>query len=143
MNVVFYFITVYVFLLQMCEGDNDKSCQFAVHRRVHNNRCLNHPNAKLIESGPCSGHFVYIRPLADDDKRRWLGFVSAEGTKSIHTHPCPVRSKLGSKLQQGIEEAVKIDPSKTAREISKGNISFNLERASNPYNPFFDHFYFV
>lgn len=111
-------------MLQVCEGQTEGKCQFSVPKRVHINRCVDHPNAKLMDSGPCAGYFLYLRPESEKDNRRWLAFLSAEGLKAVHSHPCPVRSKLGSRLEEVIQEAVKNDPSKTTKEISKGIILY-------------------
>lgn len=72
--------------------------------------------------GPCASYFLYLRSESEKDNRRWLGFLCAEGLEAVHSRSCPVRLKLGSKLEQAIEEAVKIDPSKTNKKISKGII---------------------
>nr|CAH0107487.1 unnamed protein product [Daphnia galeata] len=48
--------------------------------------------------------------------------ITEGGLKAVHSHPFPVRSKLGSKLEQTIAEAVKIDPSNSSKDTSKGAI---------------------
>jgi hypothetical protein len=73
----------------VCEGDTktEEKCQISVTKRVHNNRCVNHPDAKLIDSDPCEAVFIYLRPESEQDKKRWLGFLSVEGLKAVHLNP--------------------------------------------------------
>lgn len=63
---------------------------------------------------------VYIKPIMESDKRRWLGFLSAEESPAKHCHPMPVESKIGSQLFEDLQNTVSRDPSKTASQISLG-----------------------
>ncbi len=64
---------------------------------------------------------MYVRPECEEDKRRWLAFFTQDAEeKCTHSHPMPVKSKIGSKVEQRIDIAVQNDPTLTAAEISKG-----------------------
>ena len=117
-HVFINFFIRYFITFQICAGgeggDQSTTCDYAVSNRVQSNRCLIHPEASSIATGSCSGCFVYLFPVAPANTRRWLAFIGdVKGRTDGHSHPEPVRSKLGSKLEQAVEKAVENDPTLT------------------------------
>eukprot|EP00112_Aurelia_sp_Birch-Aquarium-sp1_P022077 Seg6109.1 transcript_id=Seg6109.1/GoldUCD/mRNA.D3Y31 product="hypothetical protein" protein_id=Seg6109.1/GoldUCD/D3Y31 len=97
----------------------EKGCQFAVAKKYHANKCIQHEDAVLVDTGKCPGTLVYVYPSNDEDYRRWLGFFSRDET-AVHNHHCPSQNKAGSKLEEMIKECMERDPTKTAADIHKG-----------------------
>ncbi len=82
---------------------------------------MNHQSAALVATGKCEDcFFVNVRPAAENDNRRWIGFLSNSKHIAAHHHPEPVPSKLGSQLKGDIIEVVQKDSTKTADDLSKG-----------------------
>ena len=107
--------------MQVCQGETTgEPCTFAVSNQFQKNNCVEHyKTASLKSSGPCPSYFVYVQPTDPEDKRRWLGCLLKEG-KGQHNHPNPGRKKIGTKLDQMIQQAVTDSPTLTASDSSKG-----------------------
>ena len=98
-----------------------KDCQYTVpicDKRV----CPEH-NKPLEKSFNCPVEFVYIRPKAKDDNRRWIGGLvrcQKGSTDNLHNHPLHGATKIAGYVKSKITEAVHINPSLTASDIAQG-----------------------
>ena len=117
---------------KVCAGVNGTPCSHTVANRNTVNNCLNHNLAALIPTGPCSDcFFIYISPVEETDRRRWMGFLSNSNPKATHHHLQPAYSKIDSFVKCAIRTLVKKDPTKTANDISKGTgLGFSTRIAS-------------
>ena len=82
--------------------------------------------------------FVYIRPKAKDDNRRWIaGLVHCQkgSADNLHNHPLHGATKIAGCTKSKITEAVHINPSLTALDIAQGKglpfIPSAVDRASS------------
>ena len=67
--------------------------------------------------------FVYIRPKAKDDNRRWItGLVHFQkgSADNLHNHPLHGATEIAGSIKSKITEAVHINPSLTASDIAQG-----------------------
>ena len=108
----------------MCDGINKdgSGCSRCIPNINRKNDCLCHPTAPLKQTGKCPSTLVYIRPLLDSDKRRWLGLLKTDPSpgKPSHNHLEPIESKLPSVLKDDIRKLVTENPDFTNSDISKG-----------------------
>lgn len=123
--MLFYRINFQLFFQVRSGGEEGQACKYAVVKKMSENRCFIHEQTALIPTGVCN-FIVYVRPIKEEDKRRWIGFFANGSGQAAHLHPMPCLSKIGSKLKDDIEKALKLDPTKTADDISKGfGIGYN------------------
>ena len=103
------------------------SCTYVVATREVRS-CMQHPNEKLTRSnelsGECPVEFMYIWPVDEADKRRWLtGIVRGEQAidqENLHNHPIHSCSKIPSKVDTDIRSAVIADPHLKTKDILIG-----------------------
>ena len=77
----------------------------------------------MEKSFNCPVEFVYIRPKAKDDNRRWIaGLVRCQkgSTDNLNNHPLHGATKIADCIKSKITEAVHINPSLTASDIAQG-----------------------
>ena len=89
---------------------------------IHDKRVCPEHNKPLEKSFNCPVEFVYIRPKAKDDNRRWVaGLVHCQkgSTDNLHNHPLHGANKIAGRKSK-ITEAVHINPSLTSSDIAQG-----------------------
>lgn len=99
-----------------------EDCSFSVSNKELR-PCPQHPEAALVQSGPCPVEFVYAWPTSSDDKRRWhSGIVRRNDMKSnnLHNHPLPGPTKVPAKVVQDIQQAMCLDSSLKTHDILTG-----------------------
>ena len=87
--------------------------------------CPSHPGEKLVRSGDCPVEFVYISPQDNKDNRRWItGILRGKDmtASNLHNHPSHAASKIPSKVDTDIRQAIISNPHLKTRDIMTGKI---------------------
>ena len=72
-----------------------KDCQYTVP--IHDKRVCPEHNKRLEKSFNCPVEFMYLRPKAKDDNRRWIGGLvrcQKGSTDNLHYHPLHGATKI-------------------------------------------------
>ncbi|EDO33100.1 predicted protein [Nematostella vectensis] len=104
-----------------CQGVkvcDSPSCTYTVSKSQRRNRCRDHVNCNLRETGPCPVHIVIVTPKDPSDKRRWIGITGIDSHHHNHVKPSP--HKLPSFVIHDIKKAALLDPSKKSKDLQKG-----------------------
>ena len=107
--------------VKVCEMYKE-GCNYIISTREVRN-CPTHPDASLLMIEDCPVDFVYIRPAASDDNRRWLTGIDRLTDmrgENLHTHPFHASSKIPAKVQSDIREAIAIKPQLKTKEVITG-----------------------
>lgn len=106
--------------VKMCSA---VGCSYVTSTREHRH-CSSHPDSLLVSSGECPVEFVYVWPVDDTDKRRWLSGIVRQGDMTqtnLHNHPFHQSTKIPSKVIHDIQHALHTDPQLTTHDIITGN----------------------
>jgi len=99
----------------------EKECKYTIP--IRDKRVCPEHNKPLEKTFNCPVEFVYIRPKANNDHRRWIaGIVHCQKgpTDNLHNHPLHGASKIAECIKSRITEAIHINPSLTASDIGQG-----------------------
>ena len=99
----------------------EKECKYTIP--IHDKRACPEHSKPLEKTFNCPVEFVYIRPKANNDHRRWIaGIVRCQKgpTDNLHNHPLHGASKIAECIKSRITEAIHINPSLTASDIGQG-----------------------
>ena len=99
----------------------EKDCKYTISIR-DKRACPDH-NKPLEKSFNCPVEFVYIRPKANNDNRRWIGGLlrcQKGSTNNLHNHPLHGATKIADCIKSKISEAIHINPSLTPSDIAQG-----------------------
>ena len=91
-------------------------------KKYNANKCMQHEDAVLIDTGRCPGTLVYVYPSSDADYPRWLGFFS-RNENNVHNHLCPRQNRAGSKLEEMIKNCIERIPQKQLQTSTKDMVS--------------------
>ena len=107
--------------VKLC-GMHHEGCSFVAATREFR-KCPEHPNAALIKTDGCPVEFVYIRPASSEDNRRWLTGIDRHSdmhSDNLHSHPLNAPSKIPTKVESDIRDAVAANPHLKAKEVMRG-----------------------
>ena len=107
--------------VKMCQMQQE-GCNHIVSTREFR-KCPQHPDAPLVKTEGCPVEFVYIRPVSAEDHRRWLTGIdrcSDMRPDNLHTHPLHASSKIPTKVESDIREAVATNAQLKPKEVLTG-----------------------
>ena len=109
--------------VKLC-GMHEQGCDYVTSTR-ENRPCPNHPSVPLVGSGDCPVEFVHIKPKDPNDNRRWqTGFVRGGidmmKASNLHNHKLPPATRIPTKVQNDIKDAVKEDPHLKTTDLVEG-----------------------
>ena len=103
-------------------GKRDEGCTYITSTRETRN-CAAHPSTPLVRSQKCDVEFAYIWPVAAEDKRRWItGFkrTGDNAARNLHDHQVHGGTKVPSKVESDIRQAVLENPLLKTKDIMTG-----------------------
>lgn len=116
--------------IKLC-GRNEEGCDYVTSTREHR-PCLSHPSVPLVACGSCPVEFVYIRPTDKNDNRRWQtgflrGGMDMMQAQNLHSHQLPPATRIPTKVQVDIKEAVKEDAHLKTTDIVEGMLAIHVQ----------------
>ena len=105
-----------------------------IYLQIRDKRVCPEHNKPLEKSFNCPVEFVYIRPKAKNDNRRWIGGLvccQKGSTDNLHNHPLHGATKIAGYAKSKITEAVHIKYKPIFdcfRYCTRKRIAFNLQQ---------------
>ena len=99
-----------------------KGCFYTVSSREYR-PCPEHSKSTLNIVKDCPVEFIYVWPVDNKDKRRWLSGLVRTGnlaSTNFHNHSFHGPTKVPAKIVYDIQHALQIDPTLKTHDIVTG-----------------------
>lgn len=107
-----------------------KECNYVVSTREIR-KCPEHSTENLVRSAPCPVEFVYIRPVQENDCRRWITGIVRHNeltSQDLHNHPIHGELKITAKIDADIRRAIVDNPHLKTQDVVTGKHLFDVHR---------------